>query len=103
LQQALAGDTLGTRGAGVGLAELPLQHAVDAAHLLLFAQLLAVVGQARAAFLAVLAGRVGAALDGALVGKALLRLEEQLLAFPAALAALGVDDSGPWTPLKRRR
>jgi hypothetical protein len=38
----------------------------------------------------VLPGRVGAALDGALVGKALLAFQEELLAFPAALAALGV-------------
>jgi hypothetical protein len=37
-----------------------------------------------------LARRVGAPLDGALVGEALLALEEELLALPAALTALGV-------------
>jgi hypothetical protein len=35
-----------------------------------------------------LAGRVGAALDAALVGEAALALEEQLLALAAALLAL---------------
>jgi hypothetical protein len=35
-----------------------------------------------------LAGRVGAALDAALVGQAALALEEQLLALAAALLAL---------------
>jgi hypothetical protein len=42
----------------------------------------------------VLAGRVGTALDGALVGEALLALEEELLALAAALAALGVGIPG---------
>jgi hypothetical protein len=37
-----------------------------------------------------LAGGVGATLDRALVGKALLALEEELLSLAAALAALGV-------------
>jgi hypothetical protein len=36
-----------------------------------------------------LAGRVGAALDAALVGQAALALEEELLPFAAALLALG--------------
>src|SRR5205814_10321385 len=91
LQQALAGDALRLGGAGVGLAELALEHAVDAAHFLLLAQLLAVVREPHAALLAVLARSVGATLDAALVGKAFLALEEKLLAFPAALAALGVE------------
>src|SRR6185503_15021480 len=93
LQQALAGHTLGARCLGVDLAELALQHAVDAPRLLLLAQLLAVVREARAALLAVLAGRVVAPLDGALVGEALLALEEELLAFPAALPAFCVEIS----------
>jgi hypothetical protein len=38
----------------------------------------------------VLPGRVGTPLDGALVGEALLALEEQLFALPAALAALRI-------------
>jgi hypothetical protein len=37
-----------------------------------------------------LPGRVGAPLDGALVGEAFFALQEELFAFPAALAALGV-------------
>jgi hypothetical protein len=41
-----------------------------------------------------LAGRVVAALDGALVGEALLALEEELFSFPAALPALRVEISG---------
>jgi hypothetical protein len=41
-----------------------------------------------------LAGGVGAALDGAFVREALLALEEELLAFPAALTALRVEISG---------
>ena len=74
----------------IDTAELALEDAVDAADLLLLAQLLAVVGQALAALLAVLARRVGAALDRALVSKALLAFEEQFLALAAALAAFGV-------------
>src|SRR6185436_18239177 len=88
LQQALAGDALGARRVVVGVAELPLEQPVGVAHLLLLAQLLAVVGEARAALLAVLAGRVGAALHRALVGEALLALEVELLAFAAAMTAL---------------
>ena len=87
-QQPLAGHALGARRLGVGLAELALEQAVDVAHLLLLAQLLAVVGKPRAALLAVLAGRVGTALDRALVGEALLSLEEELLALPPAVPAL---------------
>jgi hypothetical protein len=37
-----------------------------------------------------LARRIGTALDGAFVGKALLALEEKLFALTAALAALSV-------------
>jgi hypothetical protein len=40
--------------------------------------------------LAVLAGRVGTALDGTFVSEALLAFEEQLFALAAALAALGI-------------
>src|SRR5881392_279454 len=50
-------------------------------------------GKARAALLAVLAGGVGAPLHRALVGEAFFALEEKLLAFPAALAALRVEVS----------
>ena len=87
LQQRFAGDALAGRRLEVVAAELPLEHAVDAAHLLLLAQLHAVARKPRV-LLAVLAGRIVAALDGAFVGEALLALQEELLAFPAALAAL---------------
>ena len=66
----------------------PFEQTVDVAHLLLLAQLLAVVGESRAALLAVLAGRVGAPLHRALVGKALLALEKELLPFSPAMPAL---------------
>ena len=68
-------------------AELFLQHLVVAAGLLLLAQLQAVLALAQAAA-AVLAGRVGATLDTALVGEAALTLEEELLALAPALLAL---------------
>src|SRR5207237_6101058 len=88
LQQPLAGDALGARRIVIGVTELPLEQAVGVTHLLLLAQLLAVIGHARAALLAVLARRVGAAFHRALVGEALLALEEELLAFAAAVPAL---------------
>src|SRR3990170_4197603 len=82
------------RGRGVGLAELALEQPVDAARLLLLAQLLAVVREPRPASLAVLPRGVAAPLDRAFVGEALFALQEELLALPAALAALGVDVPG---------
>src|SRR3954465_1143902 len=87
-EQVLAGDALLAGGLGVVLAELLLEHPVVAARLLLLAQLDAVLGLLLAAA-AVVARRVGAALDAALVGQAALALEEQLLALTAALLALG--------------
>jgi hypothetical protein len=90
LQQILAGLSLFALGIAEYLAELPLEYAVDAADLLLFAQLGAITGQPLSGFLAVLAGRVSTALDGTFVSEALLAFEEQLLALAAALAALGV-------------
>src|SRR4051812_16287737 len=87
-QQVLAGDALLARGLLVVVAELLLEDAVVAARLLLLPQLDAVLGLLLAAA-AVIAGRVRAALDAALVGEAALALEEQLLALAAALLALG--------------
>src|SRR2546425_8135640 len=83
-----------SRGLRIGLAELALELSVDAAQLLLLAQLLAEIGHAAAALLAVLSRRVAAPLDRAFVGEALLALEEELLSLAAALAALGVHVSG---------
>ena len=66
-QQVLARAALHARWpASIVLRELLLEQAVHALHLLLLAQLHAVVREARAA-LAVLARRIGAALDGALL------------------------------------
>src|SRR5215210_2986418 len=86
-QQVLARDAGRARSLGVVGAELLLEHPVVAAGLLLLAQLHPVLGLLLPAA-AVLAGRVGAALDAALVGEAALALEEQLLALAAALLAL---------------
>src|SRR4029450_850646 len=84
-----AGDALlGLRPLEV-LAELALQHAVDPLGLLLLAQLHAEGGEL-AAVEAVLARRIVAALDRALVGEAAGALQEELLAFAAAQAALRV-------------
>src|SRR4029079_17899944 len=90
--QDLEQDLTGLAGLAVGLfvvtAELLLQDAVDAAGLLLLAQLqqvLAVLGAAAA----VLARRVGPDLDRALRGLALAALEEQLHLLAPAQAAVG--------------
>src|SRR5215211_4666668 len=95
--QDLEQDLTGLAGLTVGLfvvpAELLLQHAVDAAGLLLLAQLqqvLAVLGAATA----VLARRVGPDLDRALRGLALAALEEQLHLLAPAQAAVGSGVTG---------
>src|SRR3954452_16302515 len=87
-QQVLAGDALLAGSLLVVVAELLLEDAVVAARLLLLPQLDAVLGLLLAPA-AVIAGRIGAALDAALVGQAALALEEQLLPLTAALLALG--------------
>src|SRR4051812_21576534 len=86
-QQVLARDAGLARSLGVVGPELRLEHAVVAAGLLLLTQL-PPVPRLLLAPAAVLAGRVGAALDAALVGQAALALEEELLPFAAALLAL---------------
>src|ERR1044072_2260021 len=86
-QQVLAGDARLAAGLLVVGAELTLEHAVVAARLLLLAQLDAVLALSLTPA-AVVARRVGAALDAALVGQAALALEEELLALPPALLAL---------------
>src|SRR3954467_13996500 len=86
-EQVLAGDAGLAGGPLVVVAELLLEHAVVAPRLLLLAQLDAVLGLLLPAA-AVVAGRVRAPLDAALVGQAALALEEQLLSLAAALLAL---------------
>src|SRR3954453_11743980 len=87
-QQVLTRDARLPAGLLVVRAELPLEHAVVAARLLLLAQLQPVLGLLRAAA-SVLARRVRAPLDAALVREAALALEEELDALAAALLALG--------------
>src|SRR5229473_951684 len=94
LQEALARHALAARGLRIGLAELALEQPVYAAQLLLLAQLLAEIGHAAAAFLAVLPRRIAAAFDRAFVGEAFFALEEELLPLAAALPALGIQISG---------
>src|SRR3989338_3755758 len=88
-QQILAGDPLLGLGPLEILAELALEHAVDPLRLLLLAQLHAERRQLAAAE-AVLAGRVVAPLDRALVREAACSLEEALLPFTPAQAALRI-------------
>src|SRR5204862_6610236 len=103
LQQVLAGDAGLARRLVVVQAKLLLQHAVVAARLLLLTQLHAVLGLLLAPA-AVVAGRVRASLDAALVREAALTLEEQLLALAAALLALGTGISSHLRlPQTRRR
>ena len=73
---------------GHRLGELPLEHAVHPTHLLLLAQLHSVVGEAGPP-LAVLARRVGALVDGALLAVAAIALQEELLVLAPAEPAHG--------------
>src|SRR4029078_5471242 len=86
LQQCLTGNALALIGFGVSLAELALEHTVDAANFLFFAQLRGIAGEP-ALLLSVLPGRIAAALHRTLVREALLALQKQLLALAPALPA----------------
>src|SRR5439155_2241459 len=86
LEQVLAGLALGHRAAVVVAAELALEQAVEALHFLFLAKLHAVLGELGAA-LAVLARRIRAALDGALVRVAAVALQIHLQIFAPADAA----------------
>src|SRR5215510_3568850 len=88
-QEVLAGHALLALGPVEVLPELALEHAVDALGLLLLAQLHAEGGEL-AAVQAVLARRIVAPLDRALVGEAAGAFEEQLHSLAAAQAALRV-------------
>src|SRR3954452_3722099 len=102
LKKVLARDAGLARGLVVVQAELLLEHAVVAAGLLLLAQLHAVL-RLLLAPAAVVARRVGPALDAALVREAALTLEEELLTLAAALLALGGSISSHVEPQTRRR
>src|SRR5207237_5101339 len=86
LEQVLASLPLRRRAARVVAAELRLEQSVEALHLLLLAQLHAVLGELGPA-LAVLAGRIRPALDGALVRVAAVALQVHLEVFAPADAA----------------
>src|SRR6185503_8716022 len=90
LEQHLTRHALRLARLGERVAELALEQAVDPASLLLLAQLRAVVGFLHATALAVLAGRVAAALEGALVGVATGALEEELHSLTPAEPASGI-------------
>ena len=93
-QQVVAGDAGALlRGLLVVGAELLLEQAVVPARLLLLAQLQQVLGLLDAAA-AVLARRIRAALDRALLGQAALALEEELHALAAAELAGGTAVAG---------
>ena len=70
-------------------AELGLHHAIHAARLLLFTQLDGVVAQFFTGA-AMLTGRVGAAVKGALVGEATVALQQELRAFTTAQTTFGI-------------
>src|SRR6266542_2947284 len=73
--------------------KLPLEHPIDAAELLLLAQLDRVFRELGSR-LTVLTGRIVSPLDGALVRVAALALEEQFDTFPAAETTDRIDVSG---------
>src|SRR3954453_9826708 len=89
LEQRLTGHALATVRLGVDPAELLLHEAVDAARLLLLAQLEQVLRALALPVSAGLTGRVRAALDRALHRVALGALEVELHALPAAEPADG--------------
>src|SRR5665213_3490906 len=107
-QQVLTGDARSPAGLDVEVVELLLEQSVDAACLLLLAQLAQVFRPLAHAVAAVLAGRVGPAVavgdrlgDGALHGIAALALQEELGALPAAEPTDGsgvTSHGGPWFP-----
>ena len=89
-EHLLARAALAARGVEVVLAELALEDAVDATHLLLLAKADRVLAELDAR-LAVLPRRVRSAGVGALLGVAALPLQEELHAFAAAKLADGTN------------
>jgi hypothetical protein len=103
LDQIVAGDALHARGFVVVAAKLALGDSVDSFYFLLLAQLLAVVRALAAASLAVLTGRVRAALVATLVRVAALAFEKQLHIFAPAEPTDGTDVPSHLSPQTRRR
>src|SRR5262245_28742459 len=102
LQQRDAGDAAGPLGRFEVAAELIFEHAVDALHLLLLAELQAVTGELRFPRLAVLSGREVALLDRALLRVAALALQEQLHRLAAAQPANRSDITSHSKPSSRQ-
>src|SRR5262249_17785962 len=100
LQQRDAGDAARPLRRLEVAPELILEHAVDALHLLLLAQLQAVARELRLPRLAVLAGREVALFDGALLGVAALTLQKQLHRLAAAQTANRSDITRHYTLLR---
>src|ERR1700678_2070146 len=92
----LAGDAFGRRGLFVGSAELPFQHAINAADFLLFAKLQAIPYNFLLAVFAMLSGDEVALFNGALLGVAAFALEIKLHALAPALPANWADISCPF-------
>src|SRR5262249_33808978 len=91
--QVFAGDTFGQRGLLESGAELPFQNAVNAADLLLFAELETVADDLLGAVFSVLSRDEIAALDGALLAMAAFALEIKFHALAPALPANRADVS----------
>src|ERR1035441_2481033 len=92
-QHHIAGDAFGQRGLLEVVAELGFQQAIDAAGLLLLAQLQAVADQLGLAVFTMLPGDEVAFFDGALFGVAALAFQEYLHALAPAKPAYRADVS----------
>ena len=93
LHHVVAGDALLVRGLFEPAAELPLEYAVDAADLLLFAKLQAIADDFRLAVFAMLPWDEVALFDGALLAVAAFPFEKQLHALAPAEPANRADIS----------
>src|ERR1700733_5333393 len=92
-QHDVAGDAFGQGGLFEIVAKLGFEQAIDAARLLLLAQLQTAAYQLGLAVFAMLAGDKVALLDGALLRMAALPLQEQLHALAPAQPAYGANIS----------
>src|SRR5438067_5756476 len=93
LHHVVAGDALLVRSLFKPAAELTFQHAVDAAHFLLFAKLQAVAHDLRLARLPVLSGNEVALFDSAFLAMAALAFQIKFHALTPALPADRADIS----------
>jgi len=75
---------------------LAFQNAIGTANFLLGTKVNTVVRQTGTRFLTMLARSIRTTLDGALVGKALFTLEEELFTLAAALTAFRLETTSDW-------